>query len=456
MLDKRIIFSVAVLLSMIAAASVYGSEYLGAFAATAVVSGFLLVLFRRFSDQPDFVSKIFFMALGARLLFGLLVYIFDLQAFFGGDSLTYDFRGKLLLDHWIGATPPDATELNRATSVAGPGWGMTYFVGVIYLVTGANFLAAQSVAGVFGAATAPLVFLCADQVFENRRVGRLSAYFIAFFPAFVIWSGQLLKDGLIVFLLVLVMLLVLRLQQKFSYLAIAILIVALGGIISLRFYIFYMVAAAVAGSFVIGTSGSRGSVFRRVSALIIAGVALTYLGVVRTATTDFDQYANLDRIQISREDLASSADSGFGEDIDVSTTAGALGAIPIGFAVLLLAPFPWQLSSFRQSITIPEVLLWWSLLPLMCWGIWYAVKHKLRTAFPILVFSGMLTLAYSIFQGNVGTAYRQRTQIQVFLFMFIAVGWVLLKERREDRKLMNQAKRKRIDPIFTPEAPTYR
>jgi hypothetical protein len=46
----------------------------------------------------------------------------------------------------------------------------------------------------------------------------------------------------------------------------------------------------------------------------------------------------------------------------------------------------------------------------------------------------MLTLAYSIFQGNVGTAYRQRSQILVFYFIFVAVGYVLMKERREDSK----------------------
>jgi ABC-type Fe3+ transport system permease subunit len=44
----------------------------------------------------------------------------------------------------------------------------------------------------------------------------------------------------------------------------------------------------------------------------------------------------------------------------------------------------------------------------------------------------MLTLAYSIFQGNVGTAYRQRSQILVFYFIFVAVGAVLLKERQEE------------------------
>ena len=68
-------------------------------------------------------------------------------------------------------------------------------------------------------------------------------------------------------------------------------------------------------------------------------------------------------------------------------------------------------------------------------GIIFSIKHRLRTTFPVLFFAMTLTLAYSIFQGNVGTAYRQRTQIQVFLFMFIAVGWELWKEKREDKKL---------------------
>ena len=70
--------------------------------------------------------------------------------------------------------------------------------------------------------------------------------------------------------------------------------------------------------------------------------------------------------------------------------------------------------------------------------IWWSIRHKLRSAFPIIIFTLMLTLAYSIFQGNVGTAYRQRTQIQVFLFMFIGVGWQIYKEKKEDKKLLRQ------------------
>jgi hypothetical protein len=225
------------------------------------------------------------------------------------------------------------------------------------------------------------------------------------------------------------------LQEKFNYAAIVLLIFSLFGIISLRFYIFYMVAVAVAGSFVIGTSNSIGSVVRRSLILIVMGVGLTYLGVIQTASVDLETYGNLDRLQNSRLDQAVSADSGYADDVDVSTTRGAITAIPIGFIYLMLAPFPWEMRNLRQAVTLPEVLAWWAMMPLLGWGAWYTIKHRLRTAFPIVIFSALLTIAYSIFQSNVGTAYRQRTQIQVFLFMFIAVGWVLFKERREDRKL---------------------
>ena len=150
-------------------------------------------------------------------------------------------------------------------------------------------------------------------------------------------------------------------------------------------------------------------------------------------------------MQVSRLDLARSAESGLDENVDVSTTEGAILAIPIGFAYLMFAPFPWQVSNFRQSITLPEVLLWWALLPLAVSGLWYTVRHRLRKAFPILIFGVMLTLAYSIFQGNVGTAYRQRTQIQVFMFIFIAVGWSLYQEKKENRKYLRQQRQTKID-----------
>jgi 4-amino-4-deoxy-L-arabinose transferase-like glycosyltransferase len=405
-----------------------------------------LILFRSFeSEEKEFITGIFLGALFIRLTFGIIVHVFQLREFFGGDAITYDLVGTRLADIWWGIPVPADAFTVRANSTSGSGWGMYYFVGAVYFIIGRNILAAQSLCAVVGACTAPMVYFCASKIFGNKGVARLSAMAVAFFPSFVIWSGQLLKDGLIIFLLVLAMTMVIQLQEKFNYSAVAMLVLSMFGIMSLRFYIFYMVLIAVVGSFLIGVSSSMQSVVRRTVVLMLLGVGLTYFGVGKTASLDFERFGSMEQLQNSREDLARSGQSGFAQDADVSTTEGAVSVLPLGFAYLMLAPFPWQVANLRQAITVPEVLLWWAMIPLLVYGLWFTIKTRLRTAFPILLFSLMTTLAYSIFQGNVGTAYRQRTQIQVFLFMFVAVGWKLYQERKEDKRVIAMARQRRLE-----------
>src|SRR4030095_2660072 len=104
----------------------------------------------------------------------------------------------------------------------------------------------------------------------------------------------------------------------------------------------------------------------------------------------------------------------------------------------LFAPFPWQIISLRQSITLPEMIIWWASFPMLVLGFWFSIRYRLRMISPILIFTVMLSLAYSVFQGNVGTAYRQRSQLLVFYFIFVAVGYVLMLEKREEKKKRDQ------------------
>jgi len=50
---------------------------------------------------------------------------------------------------------------------------------------------------------------------------------------------------------------------------------------------------------------------------------------------------------------------------------------------------------------------------------------------PILLFTTALTIAYGAFLGNAGTAYRQRTQIMMFYFLFVADGMYQKRKRSE-------------------------
>lgn len=422
----------------------------GAVANLAVVVFAGVALFAiRYYKSPDavFLQRIFLVGLLLRLAFGAYIHIYNQRGFFGNDAYLYDAAGFRLYLIWFENQSTTDWFSKRAMTLSLPGWGMNYLVGVIYSILGQNILAAQSFCAVIGAATAPLVYACAHRIFNNREVGRTCAVMVAVFPAFVIWSSQLLKDGLIIFLLVLAITMVLDLQQRFSYTSIGLLVFSLVGILSLRFYIFYMVGIAVVGSFVIGSTKSTQSIVKRVVAVVLVGLSLAYLGALRNAGENLDEYANLQRVQQSRQDLSTS-ESGFGGDADVSTTEGAISQLPVGFAYLMFAPFPWQVTNFRQAIALPEVLLWWSMMPFLVMGLVYTIKQRFRNAIAVLLFTFLLTIAYSIFQGNVGTAYRQRTQIQVFLYMFIGVGWRLRREKQEIRKIEHALARDRSRRIY--------
>lgn len=400
------------------------------------------------NEHGAFLLKLFLAGLLLRVLIGTAIFVSNGQTFFGGDALTYDFFGSAQLSAWSG----DKYAANLVTMFVGKGegsgWGMVYFVAAVYGLVGRNMLAVQLANAVIGAVTAIIIFLCSQEVFANLRVARLAAFAVAFYPSLVLWSSQGLKDAPIVFLLALSILATLKLGQKFSAKWVAVLVGSLFCLLSLRFYVFYMMVAAVGGAFLIGMRAVTAQSFlRQFVVIVVMGLSLTYMGVTRYANVQLDTYANWDAVQRSRVDAAKSAQSGFGKDVDVSTTSGALATIPLGLLYLLFAPFPWQLASLRQSITLPEMIIWWASFPLLILGLWFSIKYRLRQISPILVFSVMLSLAYSVFQGNVGTAYRQRAQLLVFYFIFVAVGYVLMQEKREDRKRQDDfAKRKPPPP----------
>jgi 4-amino-4-deoxy-L-arabinose transferase-like glycosyltransferase len=418
----------------VSVAIIFPSEGPAAVLVCAVLAAFVGLAASRHESHGRFLVQVFAAGVLLRAAIGSMIFYFHGQDFFGGDALTYDDLGTTLLQFWKGQLGYGYYQTLMGVRVYRD-WGMPYLVASIYAIVGRNMLAVQFFNSVVGAATAPIIFLCARQIFQNLRVARLAALLVAFFPSLVLWSSQGLKDGPIVFLLAVVMLATLKLGERVSVKYLGVLIFALYGLLSFRFYIFYMTVAAIVGAFFVGMRPqTANSLARQFVVILTLGLALTYLGVIRTASTQIEVYGDLEAVQRSRADLARSANSSFGQDVDVSTTTGALSAIPIGITYLLFAPFPWQVANLRQSITLPEMMAWWTSFPLLVMGIWFTIKFRLRQALPIMIFTTMLTLAYSIFQGNVGTAYRQRSQILVFYFIFVAVGAVLMKERHEDKQ----------------------
>jgi hypothetical protein len=405
----------------------------GALALCVLTSVPTIIILAREPEQRTFLMRLFLIAIIVRVILATAIFVAHWEEFFGGDANTYDLFGQSLVASWHGDVYHAGKFLSFTQSGASA-WGMLYLVAVVYEVIGRNMLAIQLINASVGAATAVVVYYVAQNLFSNTRVSKLAAVLVAFFPSLILWSSQALKDGLIILALALSIFATLRLMEKIKIGYVVVLIGALLALFSLRFYIFYMMCAAVVGSFFLGSKAFSAQGFmQRFIAVAAIGLAFTWFGVLQGASVQFERYANLKMVQTSREDQAA-AGSGFLKDVDVQTTEGALTVIPIGLLYLMFAPFPWDFATLRQTITLPEMIVWWLVFPLLVLGLWYTIKHRLRQVSPIIIFTTMLTLAYSLFQGNVGTAYRQRSQLLVFYFIFVAVGGIILKERAEDRR----------------------
>lgn len=371
-------------------------------------------------DEAAFLQRLYWWAV---LLRGVVALYLNQEASqqsfadaFWGDSSTYDYGGLLLSLKWQGEALV-TTQVERTIS----GYGFHYFVGFIYYLFGRNVLLVQFINGAIGALAAVVIYAIARDLFGSPAA-RWAARFMAFFPQMVFWSCAMYKDPAILLCIAASMLAVLRLRQRFTVGYVLLFLGAALSLITLRFYIFYMVVFAVLGTFLF--SQRRGPLGSLTGQILLGGALLAgvTLGVRQETLVRQTAYFDLERVQTARKDQTVQGVSAFGAAYDVSTTGGALLAVPIGFVYLLFAPFPWAISGLRQLLTLPETLVWYALMPSLVRGLRYAVRHRLRDMLPILAFAGTLTLAYSVFQSNVGTAYRQRTQVNMFFFILIGAG----------------------------------
>jgi len=390
----------------------------------------VLLLINSSKENASFLRNIFLGGLLLRVVLATLLRYSGFADALGPDAKSYDEFAHDIINYWNNPSLVHFQLGIQQNNVA-----MSYLTAGIYFITGRNIFAPQLFNAVIGAATAPIIYLCSYTIFQNIRVARISCYFIAFFPSLVLWSSLGLKDAPIVFLLAVTMLCTLKLLEKFYFSYTLLLVACLLGLLGLRFYIFYMMVVAVLGGFLLCSKSVKGSaITRQILLIFIVGAVVLGIGSFRNSSKDFETYGDLKRVQNMRRWGAIVSESGYGRDADVSTAEGAISFMPIGLVYVLFAPFPWQMTNFSQMIALPEMFIWWSTMPFLISGLVYSIRHKPRNIAPLLLFTTLLTLVYSLFQNNVGTAYRQRSQLLIFYLIFTAVGIVLWQERKENKK----------------------
>src|SRR5687767_2000919 len=76
----------------------------GAVAVLVLTFGVITVnlIIRNYSENADFLLKVFMVGLLLRVSLGTIIYIFELRDFFAPDALAYDRLANIIIDIWSG------------------------------------------------------------------------------------------------------------------------------------------------------------------------------------------------------------------------------------------------------------------------------------------------------------------------------------------------------------------
>jgi hypothetical protein len=353
-------------------------------------------------------------ALLLRLLAAAMFSAFPETRIFHEDADGYEEYGMRLAMHWHGVGPSYLPFLTQ-------NYGYRYVTAAIYFVFGQFRPLASCINCVIGLATVAVVYRMA-RIFFHQLVARRTALWLSFIPSMILWSSVAMKDALVTLLIVLALYCCISLKRRFTIGAALTLAGCLVAVQPLRFYMLYFLAFAVVVSLFMETGSKLVSgVYKQLMFVGILVGMLVLVGVAGRAT-EGAQFLTLARVSSFRHGMATTANSGFDVDVDVSTPSSAIAYLPFGMAELMLSPFPWQLGSLRALLAAPETVYWWLLFPSMLRGVWWMSRKRFGATSPLLVFAVTLSCAYSLVHGNVGSGFRQRAQIFVVLFIFTALG----------------------------------
>jgi hypothetical protein len=372
----------------------------------------------------------------ARAVVALALHYAGLSSRLAPDEETYFQIGRALAMYWSG----EAFSAPGRLSTDEP-FAYFYLNAISYTLFG-TIVPLKIANALLGALVCRYAYSLADALY-GPKVARRTALLVAFLPSLVLWSALNIRDVWILFLLVFLSWKSYQMVTGYSSLALA---QVLGAIVLVSAFRPYLFLATAIPPVIAVSIGKRGQFARNVTLAAIAGAAAVFLAQQGAAAKALSSSIDLEALAERRRYLAFGAGSAYEQTVDISTPEKALSFLPRGLIYFWFSPFPWQLRSALQLLSLPEMLLIYALTPAIIRGVAFTIRYRLREAMQPFLLTGFLTLAYALGSGNVGTLYRHRAQSLVFYLMFGAVG--LDAETR--RKIRSAAPRYPVSGVPAP------
>jgi hypothetical protein len=391
-------------------------------------------------DDRQILTRLYWWSFAARVLAGLLAWYLTVYVKmpFLEDGLFYDEWSVDIAKEWLAGDSSPALQYAREKKWP---WPLMVFIASIYYLTGGERMTPLVIIlySLLTAWTPVLTYRIGIQLGAPERGARLGAWLVVFSPAFAFWSGGLYKEGMILVALNLGIYHLLCLQERWSLLSIVLLVLSVLALYGLRFYLALIVVVIFLMGLLLGRFRSPDpDETVRILLRQMALATVFVLGLVAAGFTDQakemlpgDLAEGLEDMTVRRKDLAESAESGFGAEVSIRTPAEAIQQLPFGWLYFMTAPWLWQFGSLRQSLTIPETLVWVLLTIPIVVGIREGLRRNMPGTFSLLVAIVAISCFYALWVSNIGTVYRLRIQVWILLAVFAGWGWVVMRGEEE-------------------------
>jgi len=389
--------------------------------------------------------NIYLLSFALRCLFGLAAWWITIYTHISlfEDARIYYELGTQVANEWLGRGSSETLALMM--TAGRDAWGMILLVAIFSFLLG-GLRSAPAIIILYSLITAwgPVVtYKIARRLGIFPSAAFLGSLLVVLSPAFAFWGGALYKDGLILLLLNLIVYYVLVLQKSVCVRSIFILSALILALVPIRFYLPFLLLPSVGLGLLLGRMKKKPEqkflsmipvlVRQGLIVLVLVGL-LVFSGIHKLVAhylpEDVDGFIGL--VYGTRVDSNTLAASVYLKDVEVNTPLAALKLMPIGFVYFMTVPFPWELGSLRQNLTIPEMVFWLFQYPIILLGMRRGLNRNFRGSILLITTMVVMSCFYAVLINNAGTAYRMRSQI----WLFMAIFWGWSKEKQEIKKAM--------------------
>ncbi len=271
--------------------------------------------------------------------------------------------------------------------------------------------------------------------FEVEPKKMFRVFLVMFFgPAFLLYTSDLYKDGLVLFFVVAAFASTLRLARQFSVRHLMIGILSCAALLGCRFYlVFVTVAPLVLG--LVGI-GSKSVTRQLLSTLAVAAGLIFVVTYTQTLGAANNTVGAAWESGASAAAITSNAEGGSGVVFDDG--GSPTGALHWKVLYTLLAPFPWMGGSLALQLGKIEALVWYYMLYrafLASRTLWRENRGMLIMFLSFLI---PTTIMYAFIMSNVGLMVRERMGIVYIGYFLGTLSWAPPEALRKIRGIRAQ------------------